>query len=62
MKRAMSEGGRITIAPIHAHPRAGWAEDAKRVAEAADDALVWPELENADDNALRWQKIELRPP
>ena len=48
------EAGRIVIAPIHAHPRAGWAEDARRIAEEGDDALVWPEFGNADDGALTW--------
>lgn len=45
---------RIVLAPIRRHPRAGWAEAAKRVAEAGDDALVWPELGNAGDAELKW--------
>ena len=48
------ESGRIVIAPIHAHPRADWARDARRIAEAGDDELVWPEFGNADDGALVW--------
>jgi len=32
----------------------GWAEDAKRVAAAGDDALVWPEVGNAGDDELVW--------
>ncbi len=48
------EAGRIVIAPVHVPPRAGWAEDAKRIAEAGDDALVWPEFGNADDGDLTW--------
>lgn len=47
------EGGRIVIAPIR-HPRAGWAEAARALAEAEDDALVWPEFGNDGDDALRW--------
>jgi antitoxin MazE len=35
-------------------PRAGWAEDAKKIAEAGDDALVWPEFSNAGDDDLQW--------
>ncbi|MBI1868607.1 MAG: AbrB/MazE/SpoVT family DNA-binding domain-containing protein [Methylocystis sp.] len=34
------EAGRLVIAPIKGHPRAGWAEDAKRLAEADDDVLA----------------------
>jgi antitoxin MazE len=37
-----------------AHPRAGWAEDAKKIAEAGDDHLVWPEVSNAGDDDLQW--------
>lgn len=36
------------------HPRAGWAEAAKRIAENGDDALVWAEFGNADDADLEW--------
>jgi antitoxin MazE len=35
-------------------PRAGWAEDAKKIAEAGDDMLVWPEFSNAGDDDLQW--------
>jgi antitoxin MazE len=35
-------------------PRQGWAEDAKRIASADDDQLVWPEFANEDDTALDW--------
>lgn len=48
------EAGRIVIAPIRAHPRAGWADDARRIALAGDDALVWPAFANADDAHLTW--------
>jgi antitoxin MazE len=48
------EGGRIVIAPIKTNPRAGWAEDARRLAEAGDDALVWPEFGNEGDDELKW--------
>ena len=37
------------------HPREGWAADAQRVAALGDDAPVWPELLNDDDDAaLDW--------
>jgi antitoxin MazE len=48
------EGGRLTIQPIKGHGRAGWAEDAKRIADSGDDALVWPEFANDDDATLTW--------
>lgn len=48
------ETGRLVIAPLEGRPRHGWAEDARRIAEAGDDALAWPEFGNADDDALIW--------
>jgi len=35
-------------------PRAGWAEDAKKIAAAGDDALAWPEFANSGDDDLQW--------
>jgi antitoxin MazE len=34
--------------------REGWAEASKGLAAAGDDALVWPEITNEDDEALTW--------
>jgi antitoxin MazE len=48
------DSGRLVIAPIKARPRTGWAEDSKRIAEAGDDALVWPEFANEGDADLKW--------
>jgi antitoxin MazE len=48
------EGGRLVVTPVSAHPRAAWADDARRIAEAGDDALVLPEFANADDETLTW--------
>jgi antitoxin MazE len=48
------ENGKITIAPISRDPRAGWAEDSKRIAAAGEDGLVWPEFANDDDKDLKW--------
>ncbi len=48
------DDGRIVLAPLKRHPHAGWADAAKRVAEAGDDALVWPEFGNSDDADLKW--------
>jgi len=47
------EAGRIVIAPVRDKPRAGWADDARTIALAEDDALAWPEFANADDD-LTW--------
>jgi len=46
--------GRIMLVPAKRHPRAGWADAAKRIAEAGDDALVWPGFGNASDADLKW--------
>jgi antitoxin MazE len=46
--------GRIVLVTARRHPRAGWADAAKRIADASDDALVWPEFGNADDPDLEW--------
>lgn len=46
--------GIIEIRPIIPNPREGWADDAKRVAEAGSDALVWPEFANESDRNLTW--------
>ncbi len=48
------DDGRIVLAPAKRHPRAGWADAAKKIAESGDDALVWPEFGNADDADLEW--------
>ncbi len=48
------EEGRLIIVPAKEHPRAGWAEAAQEIAEAGEDALVWPEFSNAADADLRW--------
>jgi antitoxin MazE len=45
---------RIVLVAANRHPRTGWADAAKRIAEAGDDALVWPEFGNADDKDLKW--------
>ena len=48
------ENGRIVIQPTVTQVRAGWAEDSKRLAAVDDDALVWPEFANEDDDQLAW--------
>lgn len=34
--------------------REGWAEASRKIAATGDDALVWPEVANADDKNLKW--------
>jgi antitoxin MazE len=48
------ETGRIVLVPIKRRARAGWAEASRSVAEAHDDALVWPEFGNTEDETLTW--------
>lgn len=48
------KGGKLVLAPIKPHPRAGWAEASKALAEAGEDGLVWPEFANADDEDWVW--------
>ena len=42
------------LSPGHWHPRSGWADASKRIAEAGDDVLAWPEFGNAGDADLKW--------
>ncbi len=46
--------GVIEIRAIRRNPREGWAHDARRLAAAEGDALVWPELANQGDDELVW--------
>lgn len=46
--------GVIEIRAIRRNPREGWADDAQRLAAQGDDALVWPEVANEDDDQLVW--------
>ncbi len=48
------EDGALVLRPVQYAPREGWASASKRVAEQGDDALVWPEFANADDEHLKW--------
>ncbi|MBN9436863.1 AbrB/MazE/SpoVT family DNA-binding domain-containing protein [Bosea sp. (in: a-proteobacteria)] len=48
------EDGRIVIERVARPARAGWAQDAQRLAQEQDDALAWPEFGNADDETLKW--------
>lgn len=46
--------GVIEIRAIRRNPRAGWADDARRLASEGADALVWPEVANKGDVELVW--------
>jgi antitoxin MazE len=48
------EAGRIVLIPVKRRARAGWTEASQSIAEAQDDALVWPEFGNIDDETLIW--------
>lgn len=48
------EDGRLVLAPVPAHPRAGWAEAAAQIAETGDDGLVWPAFAHEGDADLQW--------
>lgn len=48
------EQGRLVLQPMRRVPRAGWAEDWKRLAAAGDDALLRPEFANDEDEQLAW--------
>jgi antitoxin MazE len=48
------EDGRIALTPIKKRPREGWAEASQAIADAGEDALVWPEFGNEGDDELEW--------
>ena len=46
--------GVIEIRPLKRNPREDWAADSRRIAEAGDDVLAWPEFGNEGDAELVW--------
>jgi antitoxin MazE len=46
--------GRIVITPVQRHPREGWAEASKKLREAGETGLVWPEFPNKGDEDGTW--------
>jgi antitoxin MazE len=48
------EDGHIVLYPVEKRPRAGWAEASQGITGVKDDALVWPEFSNVDDETLVW--------
>jgi antitoxin MazE len=48
------EDGAVVLRRPASTVRTGWAEAARRIAEAGDDALVMGEFGNAEDSELAW--------
>ena len=48
------EDGALVLRRPAGPARAGWADAAKRIAEAGDDKLVMGEFGNAEDSELVW--------
>jgi antitoxin MazE len=48
------EGDALILRKPAAHPRSGWDEASKALAESGDDALVWPEFGNEGDADIEW--------
>jgi len=48
------EGDRLVIEVLKPHVRAGWAKDARRIAEDGDDHLIMGEFDNDGDGDLVW--------
>ena len=48
------EGGALVLRPPASPVRAGWAQAAKEIAAAGDDALVMGEFGNVGDEELVW--------
>jgi antitoxin MazE len=46
--------GKIVISRLARDPRAGWAEASKRLSEAGDGGLAWPEFGNEADKDIKW--------
>jgi antitoxin MazE len=46
--------GKIVIAPIQRDVRAGWAEDSRRLRDAGEGGLIWPEFPNKGD--VDWKR------
>ncbi len=53
VEMTLEDGAIVLRRPVRP-PREGWAEASRRLAEAGEDGLVWPEFGNADDAEFRW--------
>jgi antitoxin MazE len=48
------ERGAIVLRKPRQNPREGWAAASRKLVQAGDDELVWPEFSNQDDADLQW--------
>lgn len=48
------EGDYVVLRKPRRHAREGWADACRGLADAGDDALVWPEFANEGDVGLSW--------
>jgi antitoxin MazE len=48
------EGDALVLRSPKGAVRSGWAETSRKLAARGDDALVWPEFTNGEDQSLRW--------
>lgn len=48
------EDGALVLRPLRSSPREGWAQASRALAEAGDDAQVWPAFKHAEDEQLKW--------
>ena len=48
------QDGRVVLSPAQRHPREGWAEAAKALADAGEDLSAWPELHDEVDEDWTW--------
>jgi antitoxin MazE len=48
------EGGALVLRPAGHSSREGWTQASQRLAETGDDALVWPQFANAEDDRIQW--------
>ena len=48
------KGGKIVMARPRKSSRHGWAADSKRLADAGEAGVAWPEFANDGDRDLKW--------
>ncbi|HWK47731.1 MAG TPA: hypothetical protein VNT30_23615 [Stellaceae bacterium] len=54
MSPDQERAGGLRFEALKSHPRSGWADDARRIAEGDDDGLVLGGFGNDGDDALAW--------
>ncbi len=48
------QDGRVVLSPAERHPREGWAEAAKALADAGEQPLEWPDVQDPSDDEWTW--------